>query len=117
MRGVPDVSFNADPIHGYSVYHSSAKSPASTATKITKVANDWYVVGGTSAGAPQWAAIHSLGLSAFASNLYKDKNTDNNGAYFRDITSGDNGSCSYYCSARAHYDYVTGLGSPLTVSF
>ena len=37
--------------------------------------------------------------------------------YFRDIVSGTNGSCGYLCTARKHYDYVTGLGSPLTVNF
>ena len=25
--------------------------------------------------------------------------------------------CVYYCQARKHYDYITGLGSPLTVNF
>ena len=51
MRAVPDVSFDANPISGFSVYHSNGTR------------NGWYVVGGTSAGAPQWAAIQSLGLS------------------------------------------------------
>lgn len=101
MRSVPDVSYNADPASGYSVY----------------VKGIWYVVGGTSAGAPQWAAIHSIGLSASAANLYADKQKSTNADYFRDIVSGTNGSCGYMCTARARYDYVTGLGSPLTVHF
>ena len=37
--------------------------------------------------------------------------------FFRDIVSGTNGSCAYYCTARRRYDYVTGLGSPLTYRF
>jgi subtilase family serine protease len=77
----------------------------------------WYDVGGTSAGAPQWAAIHSLGLSATNKNFYKDKALANNANYLRDIKSGTNGSCGYYCTTRANYDYVTGLGSPLTIHF
>lgn len=100
-RAIPDVSYNSDPASGYPVY-SKGK---------------WYVVGGTSAAAPQWAAIQSLGLSASASNLYSAKASSHNTAYFRDITSGTNGSCTYYCQARQHYDYITGLGSPLTVNF
>jgi hypothetical protein len=28
------------------------------------------------------------------------------------VTSGSNGTCGYYCDARAGYDYVTGLGTP-----
>lgn len=100
-RAIPDVAYNADPASGFSVYSKSK----------------WYVIGGTSAGAPQWAAIQSLGLSASAVNLYSAKASNNNANYFRDIVSGTNGSCTYYCQARRHYDYITGLGSPLTVNF
>jgi len=106
MRAIPDVSYNADPASGFSVYWSSSKTKGA-----------WYVVGGTSAGAPQWAAIQSLGLSVTNTKLYSDKAQTNYTNYFRDITSGDNGDCTYYCVARKHYDYVTGLGSPLTTMF
>lgn len=106
MRAVPDVSYNADPRYGFSVYHNTGTGK-----------KNWYVLGGTSAGAPQWAAIHSLGLSATLSNLYGDKASANNNNYFRDIKSGSNGTCAYYCDARSHYDFVTGLGSPLTFKF
>ena len=106
FRAIPDVSYDADPHSGFSIYHSTGSSK-----------KGWYVVGGTSAGAPQWAAIKSLGLSADNGKFYGDKATIKNGKYFRDIQSGSNGNCGYYCSAREHYDYVTGLGSPLTVNF
>ena len=106
MRAIPDVSYNADPASGFSVYWSSSASKGA-----------WYVVGGTSAGAPQWAAIESLGLSVTGAKLYSDKAQANYSNYFRDITSGSNGTCSYYCTARKHYDYITGLGSPLTDIF
>lgn len=105
-RALPDVSYNADPSSGYSVYRTAGKSR-----------QGWYVVGGTSAGAPQWAAIKALGLSADNARFYTDKATANSGAFFRDIRSGRNGDCVYYCQARRHYDYVTGLGSPLTAAF
>ena len=105
MRAIPDVSYSADPKTGFAIYHS-------TGTK-----GSWYVVGGTSAGAPQWAAIESLGLSVTSQKLYGDKSSSSSTSYFRDITSGSNGNCTYYCDARKHYDYVTGLGSPLTIHF
>ena len=105
MRAIPDVAYSADPVKGFPIYRSSGNK------------GSWYEVGGTSAGAPQWAAIHSLGLSATISNLYKDKSSAYSTNYFRDITSGTNGSCGYFCSARNHFDYVTGLGSPLTIHF
>jgi len=105
-RAIPDVAYNADPQSGYSVYRSNGSSK-----------NGWYTVGGTSAGAPQWAAIYALGRSATLKNLYQDKGSANTLQYFRDITSGANGACQYYCDARKRYDYVTGLGAPLTVSF
>jgi subtilase family serine protease len=103
MRAVPDVSYGAS---GFSVYKTTGSSK-----------NGWYVIGGTSAGAPQWAAIYALGHSATLANLYADKASSSTLKFFRDITSGANGTCRYYCDARKRYDYVTGLGSPLTVHF
>ena len=101
MRAIPDVAFNADPASGYSVYSSKS----------------WYVIGGTSAGAPQWAAIQALGHSASNQKFYADKSYPTTSSFFRDIVSGGNGTCAYYCDARKRYDYVTGLGSPMTVHF
>ena len=106
FRAIPDVSYDADPSSGFSIYHSTGNSK-----------NGWYVVGGTSAGAPQWAAIKSLGLSANNAKFYTDKASAKDGKFFRDIQTGSNGDCGYYCQARSHYDYITGLGSPLTISF
>lgn len=95
-RAVPDVSYNANPSTGVSVYCNSS----------------WYKIGGTSAGAPQWAAIHALGLSATNTNLYQKAKLDYS-SYFRDITNGSNG----LFNATSGYDLVTGLGSPLTYNF
>jgi subtilase family serine protease len=105
-RAIPDVAYDADPQSGYPVYKTTGKS-----------GDGWYVVGGTSAGAPQWAAIQSLGESVSLAKLYVDKASGATLKYFRDITSGKNGTCQYYCDARARYDYVTGLGAPQTVKF
>jgi len=104
-RAIPDVSYIADPHTGFSVYSSN------------KSLRGWYVLGGTSAGAPQWAAIKALGLAADNNKFYADKASVNSLKYFRDIKSGANGDCGYYCEARRHYDFVTGLGSPLTYKF
>lgn len=118
MRAIPDVSFAADPAHGFSVYHANSGTTSKAATKNSA---NWYMVGGTSAGAPQWAAIAALGVASkhnlALSDLYIDKSGTKNAQFFRDITSGNNGTCAYYCTARAHYDYVTGLGSPMTYKF
>lgn len=107
MRTIPDVSYNADPTTGFSVFDSVGSGKSKS----------WYVVGGTSAGAPQWAAIKSLGLSASNDKFYADKASTLYSKYFRDIVSGTNGTCAYYCQARKRYDFVTGLGSPLTTTF
>ena len=101
MRAIPDVAYDADPATGFPVVYKGL----------------WRLVGGTSAGAPQWAAIATLGSGIAQARLYKDKQATDSKSYFRDITSGTNGSCSYYCDARAHYDYVTGLGTPQTAAF
>ena len=100
-RAVPDVAYDADPRSGFSVYSKGS----------------WYVLGGTSAGAPQWAAIRALGGTASNDRFYTDKAGNNNKNYFRDIVSGSNGNCSYYCDARKRYDFITGLGTPLTTHF
>ena len=106
-RATPDVAYNADPNTGYPVYDSVPYSGSA----------GWFQVGGTSAGAPQWAAIASMsGKTLTPDRLYKDATVPNQ-AVLRDIVTGINGNCGYYCSSRAGYDYVTGFGSPLTASF
>jgi subtilase family serine protease len=107
-RGVPDVSYVADPNTGLYVYCSTY--------------GGWYQVGGTSAGAPQWAALISLanqGRTAAVSgngDIYNSKVAGNpdtiNSANFVDISSGSNGADSDDMSV-VGYDLVTGLGSPL----
>ena len=104
-RAVPDVSFNADPSTGVSVYDSVAYDGES----------GWFDVGGTSAAAPAWAglvAITDQGLAtvgqgtisttALLTELYSLPSSD-----FNDVTTGSNGY-----SATAGYDLATGLGTP-----
>jgi len=101
-RSVPDVSYDADPATGFPVYISNYNSTTG-----------WIQVGGTSAGAPQWAAQQALinasrstSMSSTDSHLYSTAIS----AYadFFDIISGTNGA--NYCNPG--YDRVTGLGSP-----
>jgi len=106
-RAVPDVSYNADPASGFSVYDSTRYNRQS----------GWFQVGGTSAGAPQWAAIKALGQSATASQIYQDAASTNAASFLRDVLTGTNGTCATYCTSGVSYDYVTGLGSPLTTAF
>jgi hypothetical protein len=94
-RAVPDVSYNGNASTGVAVYNGT-----------------WWKMGGTSAGAPQWAAIHALGLSVTNNNLYGRARSEYS-YYFRDISLGSN----YDDSATTGYDLVTGLGSPLTSNF
>lgn len=108
MRGVPDVSYNADPDTGFSVYDSTPDSNGNSG---------WSVVGGTSAAAPQWAALIAVANSSGnnltgVSTLLYGAATANYGSDYNDVSAGTNGSCGTLCTAQTGYDYVTGLGSP-----
>ncbi|MDP4171413.1 MAG: protease pro-enzyme activation domain-containing protein [Bacillota bacterium] len=102
-RQVPDVSADADPSTGYSIYSKGA----------------WTVVGGTSAAAPLWAGIAALNNQYAAANgkanlgqanptLYKTFNTTQSYPAFHDVTSGNN----LYYPATAGYDMASGIGTP-----
>jgi subtilase family serine protease len=112
VRGVPDVSYDADPNTGFSVYDTVRYQGQS----------GWFQVGGTSAGAPQWAALFAIAnslrvaagkatLTGTGTAVYSVAKA-NYSLNLHDITSGTNGSCGTLCSATTGYDYVTGLGSP-----
>jgi subtilase family serine protease len=109
QRGIPDIAFDADPYTGVAVYDSTSYQGQS----------GWFVLGGTSVGAPCWAAMIALadqGRTAPLSNsdvmtqLYNIAGTTGSSGYttnFHDITSGSNGN-----STLPGYDLVTGIGSP-----
>lgn len=111
-RAIPDVAFDADPSTGFAIYDSVAYAGYT----------GWFEVGGTSAGAPQWAALFAIAnsmriaahkrlLNATPASLYAIARS-NYSNDFHDIGSGTNGRCGVLCSATAKYDYVTGLGTP-----
>jgi subtilase family serine protease len=90
-RATPDVSLDADPASGVSVYDSTAYQGR----------RGWFAVGGTSAACPMWAARSAArGTVVNASTVYGSTIT------YRDITSGNNG-----LPATAGFDLVTGRGS------
>ena len=112
-RGQPDVAYDANPNTGFPVYDSTPTGGQS----------GWFQVGGTSAGAPQWAALfaivnsmrHAQGkgnlpnpASQFIYPVAKAALTTR----FHDISTGNNGTCGWLCNTHSGYDYVTGLGSP-----
>jgi subtilase family serine protease len=104
-RGIPDVSFDANPSTGVAVYDSTRYQGQS----------GWFTLGGTSVGAPNWAGILAAGAAAGKTALQGDAAIYAGGysANLRDITSGTNGSCGTDCTAGPGYDLVTGLGSPI----
>jgi kumamolisin len=101
MRQTADVAFDADPNTGYSVYFNRS----------------WSEYGGTSFGAPQWAAIFALVNSAHGARvgaggptLYGLANNSPVQTYpaLHDTSAGNNG----YYSSVSFWDYPTGWGSP-----
>jgi subtilase family serine protease len=106
MRTVPDVGYNADPATGVLVFSTGAGN------------SGWYQVGGTSAGAPQWAGIIALinsqrssPLQSANQALYELALGSGLPSFFNDLTSGCNGNASTACAVTG-YDFVTGLGTP-----
>lgn len=96
-RGVPDVASVADPVTGVVVMHIDGKHLEA--------------IGGTSAGAPMWAALVARlnqGLAArcgFLNTLLYGKFSS---GVLNDITDGNNGAYA----AGPGWDACTGLGSP-----
>jgi hypothetical protein len=109
-RTVPDVAFDADPNTGVAIYDS-----------YDNPSGPWTQVGGTSMAAPSWAGILAIvnqgrvaeggttliGATQTLPALYSLPSSD-----FHDITTGSNGTYS----AKAGYDMVTGLGTPIASS-
>jgi subtilase family serine protease len=111
-RGIPDVSFDADPNTGVAVYDSAGYGG---------YPGGWIQLGGTSVGAPAWAGILAAAdqlraaagkppLTAAGHEAQQALYRLGSGLY--DITTGSNGSCGAVCTAGPGYDFVTGLGSP-----
>jgi subtilase family serine protease len=102
MRNVPDVSLNADPKTGYSIYYRGR----------------WYIFGGTSCASPLWAAYtarvnqqraaHGIGPLGFANPEIYQAAAGSSGGTFYDVADG---STNLHYPAVAGYDNATGWGS------
>jgi subtilase family serine protease len=104
----PDVSYDANPGTGVYVADSSY---------IPRDGTSWYEVGGTSIGAPQWAALVAIvdqgrelagktslnGATQLLPALFSAPGSD-----FHDVTTGSNGY-----KAGPGFDLATGLGTPI----
>ena len=97
-RGVPDLSFDSNPITGVWVLDSDI--------------GGWYILGGTSVASPSLAGIvNSAGSFHASSNaeltsIYGNRTMT---AYFRDITTGYCGPYAGYSGA-VGWDFCTGVG-------
>jgi subtilase family serine protease len=90
-RATPDVSLDADPASGVSVYDSTRYNGQ----------KGWWVVGGTSASSPMWASRSAdAGVVVNATYVY------GSGITYRDITSGNNGA-----ACLVGFDLCSGRGS------
>jgi subtilase family serine protease len=90
-RATPDVSLDADPASGVSVFDSTPYNGQS----------GWFTVGGTSLSSPIWAA-----RSADSGGPVNTAYVYGNAVTFRDITAGNNGN-----PCLTGLDLVTGRGS------
>jgi subtilase family serine protease len=111
-RAVADVSADADPNTGVSVYDSFSYQGYS----------GWLVFGGTSVASPIIASVYALAgnASSISNGSFPYAHT----ASLNDVTSGSNGSCgvktgrrstspnTVLCQAAAGWDGPTGLGTP-----
>jgi subtilase family serine protease len=119
VRTTPDVAYDGDPNTGFAVYDSLPDQGFV----------GWQEVAGTSAGAPQWAALVAIadqvrvsaghgtldgatGVLPTLYSVYSDPGTDgyaNYTNYFNDVV--DN-SFRRHAHATEGYDILTGLGTP-----
>lgn len=98
FRGVPDLSFDSDPITGVWVHDANA--------------GGWNIVGGTSVASPALAGIINSAGSFYTSTNAELTAIYNNlspAADFREITAGFCGPYGGY-SAAAGWGFCTGVG-------
>jgi hypothetical protein len=102
-RGVPDVSFDADPNTGVSVYDSTVCSGMS----------GWMVFGGTSVASPCLAGLANASGGFERDSPHQLQSSYSlASSYFYDVLTGKAGTNS----AGPGWDFVTGIGTPRTLS-
>jgi subtilase family serine protease len=100
-RGMNDVSADADPDTGASVYDTYGYG-------------GWLTVGGTSLSSPLIAAVYALAGNA-STWAYPAQSVYLSTGSLHDVTTGSNGSCGTHtlrCTAGVGYDLPTGIGTP-----
>lgn len=107
-RGIPDVSFNADPVFTYIGFYPNAAD------------NGFYTNGGTSESTPAWAGVISVvnqlagaPLGFVNPAVYALGATGQQSEFFHDVTVGNNsanGIAGY--NATVGWDLASGWGSP-----
>jgi len=111
-RTTPDVSYNAAIDGGVLVLDSAL--------------GGFFIVGGTSAAVPQWAAIFALANQAAGRSLgfvnptlYAVAESSSYASDFHDITVGNNRLAGTPTGFSAHtgYDFATGWGTPNVTNF
>jgi subtilase family serine protease len=122
-RGVPDVAYDASSRTGVLVYITEPGYSGIVCAGSVVCSDGWYVVGGTSASAPQWAGlvamadqVHGGRLGLINPSLYAIANNPTQyAADFYDVTVGNNGAFAPDVPGYTNsvgWDPVTGLGTP-----
>jgi subtilase family serine protease len=128
MRGVPDVALQASARTGVLVYMTepSTTTSGTGCGGANPCSSGWFVVGGTSCSAPQWAGLIAIADQISGDNLgyinpalYKIGSDATRYANdFFDVTTGNNQTSSIPgYSASTGWDAVTGLGTPNAANF
>jgi subtilase family serine protease len=99
-RSSPDVAYDADPSTGVAVYDTVRYQGRA----------GWFQVGGTSAGAPQWAALVALADQSRSAKLSSADTLQ--ALYALAANSSTYASDFHDVGAVAGYDVQTGLGTP-----
>ena len=100
-RNINDVAAVADPNTGLAVYAPTSRTAAT-----------WAQYGGTSLSSPIIASVFALSGNTSG---YSNRLPYANPSALNDVTSGSNGTCATFCTAKAGYDAPTGLGTPAGV--
>ena len=117
MRGVPDVAYNAGLAGGVLIFSATIN----VAFGFPPNAPVFFIIGGTSAGSPQWAGLAADAdqiaggdMGSINKTLYQIGQSAHGRADLHDITTGNNDVAEIGggFNAGPGWDPVTGLGSP-----
>jgi subtilase family serine protease len=121
-RGVPDVAYNAGVAGGVLIFSATIN----VAFGLPANAAVFFIIGGTSAGSPQWAGLaadadqlggHRMGnINPALYSIAQAKSHD--AAALHDITTGNNDVAEIGggFNAGTRWDAVTGLGTPIAAA-